>query len=363
MEIKELNLSLVKRQSTYKLIIPDEVEKKIRHLCNRIHDVEWSGTLFYTYEGSMETNDLVITCRDIFVMDIGTSGYTEFDMSPEVISYMTDNPELLDMQMGLIHSHNNMGTFFSGTDLNTLKEEGKDRNHFVSLIVNNAGTYTAAITRKVRTVKVIEELYNYDSFNDKHESDTVKYTQEEECIEYFSLDIIKEGTQYSFNSLDKRLEEIRKRKAAVKIINTSGVKEDFTKPYPQIISTSDDKPKFIPSLFNDVNEDDVQHVLIQLLTGSVIIRDPSKIDIDRWAASMPSVFGKRFNSDLKAFESWAEQFCEFLIFDKEKPMNNADEEAQWLSDFSQALYYELDSLPVNRYVDILKKITEQWITE
>ena len=36
-------------------------------------------------------------------MDIGSQAYTEFDMSPDVIAYMTDHPELLDCQMGLIH--------------------------------------------------------------------------------------------------------------------------------------------------------------------------------------------------------------------------------------------------------------------
>ena len=51
----------------------------------------------------MEEENLVITCKDIYVMDIGTSAYTEFDMSPDVISYMTDNTDLLDCQMGLIH--------------------------------------------------------------------------------------------------------------------------------------------------------------------------------------------------------------------------------------------------------------------
>lgn len=96
-------LNLVKKQPTYKIIIPAEVERKIRHLCQRVPNVEWSGTLFFTHEGSMEENNLVITCRDIFVMDIGSAGYTEFDMSPDVISYMVDKPELLDMQMGLIH--------------------------------------------------------------------------------------------------------------------------------------------------------------------------------------------------------------------------------------------------------------------
>lgn len=100
--------SIQLKKSTYKLIIPIEVEKKIRHLCNKISSVEWSGTLFYNYNGSFEDNTLEIRCVDIFPMDIGSSSYTEFDMSPDVIAYMTEHPELLDCQIGLIHSHNVM---------------------------------------------------------------------------------------------------------------------------------------------------------------------------------------------------------------------------------------------------------------
>ena len=92
----------------YKIIIPEEVESKIRFLCNKIHAVEWSGTLFYDIEGTFEDNNLVVTCKDIYLMDIGSAAYTEFNMSPDVISYMAQNPELLDYKTGLIHSHNNM---------------------------------------------------------------------------------------------------------------------------------------------------------------------------------------------------------------------------------------------------------------
>lgn len=101
-------IPLEKYTDTYKLIIPIEVERKIRHLCSKISDVEWSGTLFYTCSGSYEDKTLEITCVDIFPMDIGSATYTEFDMSPDVVAYMTSHPELLDCQMGLIHSHNNM---------------------------------------------------------------------------------------------------------------------------------------------------------------------------------------------------------------------------------------------------------------
>lgn len=101
MEKKEL--SLVKRGDTYSIVIPEDVENKIRFLCSKISDIEWSGVLFYKPSGTFEDDTLSIRCIDIFPMDIGSAGYTEFDMSPDVISYMAQNPELLECQTGLIH--------------------------------------------------------------------------------------------------------------------------------------------------------------------------------------------------------------------------------------------------------------------
>ena len=65
----EKKLRLVAQQSTYKMIIPEQVEKKIRLLCREIHNVEWSGILFYKVEGTFEDSNLVITCVYIFQMD------------------------------------------------------------------------------------------------------------------------------------------------------------------------------------------------------------------------------------------------------------------------------------------------------
>lgn len=98
-------ISLVQKSGTYnyKLIIPAEVERKIRFACQKVWSTEWSGILFFTHKGSFENNDLVIKCVDFYIMDIGTQAYTEFDMNPDVIAYMAENPELLDCQMGLIH--------------------------------------------------------------------------------------------------------------------------------------------------------------------------------------------------------------------------------------------------------------------
>lgn len=110
-EKKEImRLELVHQQTTYKMVVTQELEKKIRLLCREIHNVEWSGVLFYKVSGKFEDNTLTVTCIDLFQMDEGTGGYTEYDMNSDVATYMVDHPELLEegIYQGLIHSHNNM---------------------------------------------------------------------------------------------------------------------------------------------------------------------------------------------------------------------------------------------------------------
>ena len=94
---------LVKMSSTYKMIIPKKVEEKIRYLCRKFPNLEWSGILFTSYTGSFETNDLVITCEDIYPMDLGSSGFTEFNMDENVAGYIADNIELFDCDLALVH--------------------------------------------------------------------------------------------------------------------------------------------------------------------------------------------------------------------------------------------------------------------
>ena len=94
---------VIKGSSTYKLIVPADVEEKIRYLIRKFPHTEWSGVLFYTHQGSFEEGSLVIVCKDIFPMDLGTSGWTEFKMSEDVAAYMAENIELFDCETGLVH--------------------------------------------------------------------------------------------------------------------------------------------------------------------------------------------------------------------------------------------------------------------
>lgn len=376
------NIKLVQKSGTYnyKLVITAEVEKKIRFACQKVWNTEWSGTLFFTHEGSFENNDLVIKCVDIYIMDIGTQGYTEFDMNPDVIAYMCENPKLLDCQMGLIHSHNNMHTFFSGTDTTTLKEEGRDRNNFVSLIVNNAGNYTAAITRRVKN-KSVKESISYEFFGEGVKHDTKEFISEENEIEWFYLNIVNEGDNSTFQDMDARFEEIKKRKAE-KAKNaemarnaTSQViayNKDFYDIKSEPIMSTPKKNLTQTSLFDGVDDwgydnhdipygaakfdkNTIKQLTLQLVTGSIIIPNDSKIDIKKWAASMPAMYQKRFGKGeegMQFFELWADAYTEFLTWYATDDnlealgMDNTEICAICAHDMIE----ELNKLPENEYI-------------
>lgn len=381
--------SLVQKSGTYnyKLIIPAEVERKIRFACQKVWSTEWSGTLFFTHEGSFENNDLVIRCVDIYIMDIGTQAYTEFDMNPDVIAYMCENPELLDCQMGLIHSHNNMSTFFSGTDTATLREEGIDRNNFVSLIVNNAGTYTAAITRRVKS-KQVKESVSYEFFGDGEKHDTKEYVSSADEIEWFYLKIEKEGENYSFPDMAARLEEIKQAKAeraekakkAQTPVYQGGYKPVIANSYgtkagpANLVKKEANKPKVVqPTLFD--NADDLpfeegydipyghvsfdkvtlKSLVLQLITGSIIISNDSRIDITKWAKSMSTLYEKRFGKGkvgMDNFKIWAETYTEYLTWyiTDEKLEELGFDETEICAICAHDMIEELTKLPENDYI-------------
>ena len=382
-------ISLVQKSGTYnyKLIIPAEVERKIRFACQKVWNAEWSGTLFFTHEGSFENDDLVIRCVDIYIMDIGTQAYTEFDMNPDVISYMCENPELLDCQMGLIHSHNNMSTFFSGTDTATLKEEGRDRNNFVSLIVNNAGTYTAAITRRIKS-KQTKESVSYEFFGDGEKQDTKEYISDADEIEWFYLKIENEDETFSFPDMAARLEEIKQVKAekakkaqkAQTPVYQGGYKPVIANSYgtkagpANLVKKEDNKSKVVQStLFDNVDDlpfdDDynlpygqvtfdkvtLKSLVLQLITGSIIISNDSKIDITKWVKSMSALYEKRFGKGeegMKNFKMWADTYTEYLTWytTDEKLEELGFDETEICAICAHDMIEELTKLPENDYI-------------
>ena len=138
------------------LYLPDDVLIKIWKLCNYIHAVEWSGILLYTTEGTLsDPQNFKIHVKDIIPMHKGTGVATGFNYNEKKrdnsgiqdrhIDYVIENEEAETWRLGLIHSHNNMNTYFSSVDLDELQENTPTYINFLSLIVNNRNDFEARL--------------------------------------------------------------------------------------------------------------------------------------------------------------------------------------------------------------------------
>ena len=277
-----------------------------------------------------------------------------------------------------------MSTFFSQTDTATLKEEGRDRNNFVSLIVNNAGSYTAAITRRIKS-KQVKESVSYEFFGDGEKHDTKEYVSDADEIEWFYLKIEKEDENYSFPDMAARLEEIKQAKAERAKKVQSPVYQGSYKPVitnfygtkagpANLVKKETKKPKVTqPTLFDDVDDlpfemgydipygqvtfDKVtlKSLVLQLITGSIIISNDSKIDITKWAKSMPTLYEKRFGKGkegMKNFKMWADTYAEYLTWyvTDEKLEELGFDETEICAICAHDMIEELTKLPENDYI-------------
>lgn len=310
----------------------------------------------------------------------------------------------------------NKMTFFSGTDTATLKEEGMDRNHFVSLIVNNEGTYTAAITRKLKATKIIKEEFSYPTFEDNEVVDSKSYQEEVEQIEWFYLKIEFEKEKESFcDELDTRLEEIKKAKAAraaqkqpvynggygspqggkpyqgtlFPTVPTQEVKpgnyqpgKKVTQSYvgqtgPANVAKESDLPfdyDYIDNKISDeipygkvtFNKNIIKSLVLQLVTGSVIIPNSSKIDINKWAKGMVPLYENRFGKGeygLKLFKTWADNYIEFLCWfsDDDNLIEQGYQDDEMAAICAHDIIEELTKLPENTYIKIYIDILEGYL--
>jgi hypothetical protein len=107
--------------------------------------------------------EILLLARAIFPRDIGSAGYTEFSYDMKKIFSMYDAwPDAEQMIRGMIHSHNNMGVFFSGTDNEQLRDGAASHTNFLSLIVNNKMEMVAEISTEGEVSKSMNILPKTD---------------------------------------------------------------------------------------------------------------------------------------------------------------------------------------------------------
>lgn len=141
---KEVKSKLIEKplNGEAKLILTDNIMSQIDYLHKIVGSVEWSGVLVYKVnKGSIEDyKNLEVEVLEILPMDVGTSGYTEYELS-SADDYTFNNlcdRVMMDenLKIGHIHTHHGMSCFFSGTDTQELHDNAPNHNYYLSLIVN-----------------------------------------------------------------------------------------------------------------------------------------------------------------------------------------------------------------------------------
>lgn len=293
------------------------------------------------------------------------------------------------------------GRLGSAVDMDTLIDEGKDQNHFVSLIVNNAGSYAAAITRKVDRTVTGKQTTSYNSFNNKmvNLGKSSDFTMKDFYIEYFMLDIEVEHPVIEKNPLEDRLKALRE--SASSFVNSSkgnygwttwGSKEETPKQLElfekdknpennQSIKGNIKKenikdssfvsfpPKSIEALTEeDLTEEElevdetvitcelVESHVAQLITGNLFASYNKNLDLQKWVSNMPNIYGKRFK-DFSDFKIYAESMIDSLYSEVSMELQNSAFDVDYnIGCWSQLLIDSLEELGINEYLSYYTQI-------
>ena len=275
-----------------------------------------------------------------------------------------------------------MSTFFSGTDLGTLQEEGSDMNNFLSLIVNNAGQYTAAITRKVKHIPHVTEVLEYEFFGEetinigRDEYDAIESYE----IEYFFLNIEKPNVNIGYIDLFSRIEEISKDKSKITNINrephanlvieptlkAAPLYKETNIPFSKVNTTvqagvdTDESIDYNKYKFND---NALNNIVKQLLLGSPIFTPK---DLNEWVQKMPTVFSKRFGEGQKGLENYRAfigYFVEFLVteaFDENLAEEGYLEDSQ-MAICAYGVLQKLHTFKTNSFIEVIEDEVERFI--
>lgn len=160
-------------------------------------NTEWSGVTVFTESQDKFDNGLpkVIYVEDIIPMNRGSSAYTDFSMgnSPVFTEYILRDESLgREFNTGLIHTHHSMKAYFSGTDMEELKDNSQHYPYYLSIIVNYKMDIIAKIgvaTKDIVTVSKLSYVKNlkgdYILFGNKPDTKTEKFS----CVD-FDCDIV-----------------------------------------------------------------------------------------------------------------------------------------------------------------------------
>ena len=153
-----------------KLILPENVITQINYLHGKVGKEEWSGMLLYDVKSGSpaKPETFVLEAKHIFLMDIGSPAYTEYETDADIVDIYDNIEEAMEWKTGHIHTHHSMETFFSGTDMSELHTNVDKHNYYLSLIVNFSAKYTAKVAFLSNVHKSAKMNYVDDNGKTQH---------------------------------------------------------------------------------------------------------------------------------------------------------------------------------------------------
>lgn len=258
--------------SVVPVFISEKLQNQIHYMCKQVWNDEWSGMLFYETEGEFGTEGFKILAQELFPLDIGSATYTEYQTSdPELIKFMMSNTAARGMKKGHIHSHNNMGVFFSGTDNDELGENCPFHNFYLSLIVNNKNEMCAKIAFKAKIKSETTSTLTFKNQNGKDIDKVLNGSKESESIFVYKCKIeAPQGgsVEDTFKSRFQELRTIKIKKEEEKKKTSDAAKSTHGKSYEQKGLFDDD---FRPGGYSKGKEDYMER-------SSVVGRDVKPTD-------------------------------------------------------------------------------------
>ena len=177
------------------LIINDNVIKKVIAANEATgKKSEWIGILFYKKidNTTLETVDICYMGKGPDNSMVASIDYTEFpELSSVLSNYVMNNADtIMDCYQGLIHSHIDMGTSPSGTDLAELTSNNSNYNGtYLSVICNHRLEFTALVSIEQEQPKKVN---HYKWFGEV----VTKEVESEKSISIYSIKTKFNNTEY-----------------------------------------------------------------------------------------------------------------------------------------------------------------------
>jgi hypothetical protein len=284
------------------LIIEDGLRDKIKYLCNKIYEVEWSGILFYSVQGSIkDPENMLLTAVDILPMDQGNSTFTEYTLDDRFTDYLMEDPARMDLNIGHMHSHHNMDVFFSGTDQAELHENAAAHNFYLSVIVNNHGDVTAKVATKgsVKATNVNVPVECLDEKGEPYQMKNIDLDIDKNFIFEYKCDIQMNPYKIDVpDSFAKRVAGLMKSQSRPTVKRYGGSSDNdvigFSRTYNQPVSPHEEFFGISEEEEEEVDTDfDFEEILIWLL-ATVHVKLDSNAKLSDLKTELPINLLNRF---------------------------------------------------------------------